>query len=288
MLETRLTPAMRILARLLEEQTGQALAESRLWRIETSLKPVLKANGLRTLDDLVKGIENDPEKRLARAAVNALLNNETSFFRDAHIFQMLARDMLPQLMESIEASGRREKLLRLWCAGCSTGQEAYSLAMLFRNNQERWPGWRLRITATDISSWAVERARAGLFPQIDVQRGLAINDLLRWFEPENEQWRIHGSLREMIEFRTGNLFEEKAAAGTYDIIFCRNVLLYFSPGRKRELFRILSLHSEANSYLLLGAGETVIGYSEDFAASRRFRGTYERIGPRFVRRPSHK
>ncbi len=279
MQDVHLTASMRILAGLLESRTGQVLSENRLWRLETSLRPVLRANGLPSLDALVAAIQADPGGALARAAVNALLNNETSFFRDGHIFDMLAHDLLPALMRAI-GEARRERTLRIWCAGCSTGQEAYSLAMLFRNHQDQWPDWRLRIVATDISTLAVERARSGLFSQIDVQRGLAINDLLRWFEPVGEQWRIHASLREMIDFRVDNLFEDKAPAGFCDIIFCRNVLLYFSPGRKAELFRILARHCEAGSYLLLGAGEAVIGQSTDFVASRRFRGTYERIEPK--------
>lgn len=274
--EVHLTASMRVLAGLLERRTGQVLAESRLWRLETSLKPILRMNRLSSLDELVAAIRGDPGGALERAAVNALLNNETSFFRDAHNFHMVGRGLLPEMMQAVEKSGR-EKVLRLWCAGCSTGQEAYSLAMLFRNNQDRWPGWRMRIVATDISTAALDRAREGLFAQIDVQRGLAINDLLRWFEPVEGRWRIHPSLCEMIDFRVDNLFEGKAVAGTYDIIFCRNVLLYFSPGRKKELFRILSRHSAPGSHLLLGAGETVIGHSDDFIASRRFRGIYERI-----------
>lgn len=284
MQEVHLSASMRVLAGLLESRTGQTLSEGRFWRLETSLKPIVKANGLRDFCALVAAIQTDPRGPLAHAVVNALLNNETSFFRDAHIFRMLARDLLPGLMRRIEIAGR-EKVLHLWCAGCSTGQEAYSLAMLFHNYRDQWPGWRIRITATDISSGAVERARSGLFSQLDVQRGLPINDLLRWFEPADGQWRIHAILRDMVDFRIGNLFENKDSTGTYDMIFCRNVLLYFSPGRKKELLHVLSRHCEAGSYLLLGAGETVIGHTDAFVASRSFRGTYERVGSALFKVP---
>ncbi|TNE41041.1 MAG: protein-glutamate O-methyltransferase CheR [Sphingomonadales bacterium] len=276
--ELRLTPSMRILAGLLEIRTGQTLSENRFWRIETLLRPIVRSNRLRGLDDLVAAIQADPAGPLARAVVDALLNNETSFFRDEYLFRMVSHDLIPALMEEVRASGR-EKHLRLWCAGCSTGQEAYSLAMLFRDHQARWPGWKMQIVATDISNEAVERAREGLFSQIDVQRGLPIGSLLRWFQPEGDQWRIDGALREMIDFRVGNLFEDGGPLGRFDMIFCRNVLLYFSPGRKRELFHVLSRHCGEGGYLLLGAGETVIGHSNDFVASRRFRGAYERARP---------
>ena len=274
MLELRLTPSTRVLAGLLESRTGQTLSENRFWRIETLLRPIVRSNRLRGLDDLVAAIQADPGGPLARAVVDALLNNETSFFRDEYLFRMVSHELIPALMEQIRASGR-EKVLRLWCAGCSTGQEAYSLAMMFRDHQDRWPDWKMQIVATDISNRAVEQADKGLFSQIAVQRGLPIGDLLRWFEPEGDQWRINRTLREMIDFRVGNLFEDVGAPGRFDMIFCRNVLLYFSPGRKKELFHVLSRHCGEGGYLLLGAGETVIGHSDDFVASRRFRGAYE-------------
>ncbi|MGD9812012.1 MAG: protein-glutamate O-methyltransferase CheR [Sphingobium sp.] len=272
-----LTPAMRMLASTLEARTGQILSESRLWRLETSLKPVLRANGLRTLDHLAAKIEAEPNGVLAVDAVNALLNNETSFFRDAHIFRLLAEELLPGQMERIMAEGRHKKQLRIWCAGCSTGQEAFSLAMMFRNRMENWPGWRLQILATDVSRAAIDRARSGLVPQMEVQRGLPINDLLRWMEPDGDQWRVSSELRQMIDFRVDNLCAPSAPSGDYDLIFCRNVLLYFNGERKKQIFSLLARHCAINGYLLLGAGETVIGHTDDFVASQRFRGTYQRI-----------
>lgn len=277
MLEAGLTPAMRVLADLLESRTGQKLSEARRWRIETSLKPVLKAHRLSSLDSLAAAILADAGGALAQAAVDALLNNETCFFRDAQLFRMVADDLFPALMAA-DGRGRRERTLHLWCAGCSTGQEAYSLAMLFRTHQDRWPDWRLRITATDISAEAIGRARQGLFSQNEVQRGLPINELLRWFEPSGDQWRIDPSLREMIDFRAANLFDERPPAHPYAAVFCRNVLLYFSGERKSRLLDILSRALDSGGYLLLGAGETVIGQRSQFVASHQFRGVYERIG----------
>lgn len=278
MLEFGLGPGMRLLAGLLESRTGQTLSEGRRWRLETSLRPVLKAHGLADLDGLVAAIMADRDGPLAQAAVDALLNNETCFFRDAHMFRMVANELFPALMAA-ESKGREQKTLHLWCAGCSTGQEAYSLAMLFQNHQARWPGWRLRILATDISTEAIARARTGLFPQGEVQRGLPINDLLRWFEPDGEQWRIHQTLRDMIDFRVENLFDDQSPRGPYRLVFCRNVLLYFSTERKDRLLEILSRHLVGGGHLLLGAGETVIGQRSEFMASHRFRGAYERSEP---------
>lgn len=279
MKEGQQSPSMRILADLLESRTGQALSHNRLWRIETSLKPLLQHNGLNSLDELAYTVGRNKTGPLAVQCVDALLNNETSFFRDLRLFQMLAQDLLPDLVRRAEEAGRR-RLLRVWCAGCSTGQEAYSVAMLFANGMDRWQDWRLQILATDVSDTAVERARSGLFSQMDVQRGLAINDLLRWMTPQDSQWRIAKRLSDMIEFRVDNLLSPGGADEEYDIIFCRNVLLYFHPDRKKAIFDRLALCSRPGGYLLLGAGETVIGHTEHFAASARYRGAYERVGPR--------
>lgn len=268
---------MRILADLLESRTGQTLSHDRLWRIETSLKPLLQQKGFKSLDDLAQAVDRDRAGALAIQCVDALLNNETSFFRDPRLFQMLVQDLLPDLVRRAEEAGRR-RILRVWCAGCSTGQEAYSVAMLFANGMDRWQGWRLRILATDISDTAIERARSGLFSQMDVQRGLAINDLLRWMTPQDSQWRIDRRLCDMIEFRVDNLLSPGWNGEEHDLIFCRNVLLYFHPDRKKAIFDRLARSSGPAGYLLLGAGETVIGHTEHFAASSRYRGVYERVG----------
>lgn len=267
----RLTGAMRVLAGLLQARTGQFLSENRMWRLETSLKPLLRAHALSTLEELVDMLLANGDGPLADQVVDALLNNESSFFRDQHVFQTIAREMLPHL-----AANRRDKTLRIWCAGCSTGQEAYSLAMLLRKDPVVWKGWRTSILATDISSAVIARAKSGIYSQMDVQRGLAINDLLRWFETAGDNWRISEELRRIVDFRVDNLFECQAPHGYYDLIFCRNVLLYFSPEMRKQVFSRLAQYCTPGGLLLLGAGETVIGQTDDFVASTQFRGVYQR------------
>jgi chemotaxis protein methyltransferase CheR len=268
------TGTTRVLAGLLESRTGQILSENRLWRIETSLKPVLRANGLSNPDELVSRLLLGEDRSLVDQVVSALLNNESSFFRDIQTFDMLYRDLLPHI-----SATRTEKALRIWCAGCSTGQEAYSLAMQIRKDATRWQGWRVQILATDVSGAAIDRAKSGLFSQIDVQRGLAINDLLRWFEPVGDDWRVSEELRRMIEFRVDNLLEPKIPRGHYDLILCRNVLLYFSQEMRRKVFDGLAEYSKVGGHLVLGAGETVMGQTDAFIASREQRGSYERRVP---------
>lgn len=269
--EAAFTSAMRVLASLLESRTGQILSESRMWRIETALKPVLRANGLEDLEALVQRLLSGLERQLSDDVVNALLNNESSFFRDLQMFQMINRELLPNIQAT-----RPDKVVRIWCAGCSTGQEAYSLAMQFRKDAEKWKGWRISILATDISTAAIARAQSGIFSQIDVQRGLPINDLLAWFEPVGDDWKVNDALRRMVDFRTDNLLEPKIPGGHFDLILCRNVLLYFSLEMRRKVFDRLAQYSRSGTFLLLGAGETVIGQTDEFVSSRDFRGSYER------------
>ncbi|PHQ63785.1 MAG: protein-glutamate O-methyltransferase [Sphingobium sp.] len=263
--------AARILSGLLEARTGQILSEGRAWRMETALRPVLRAHGLEDMDALTARLVRENDDRLEKAVINALLNNESSFFRDLQMFDMVQRQILPHLHDQ-----RSDHTLRIWSAGCSTGQEAYSLAIQLRNAWSRWNGWRIEILATDISSSAIEQARSGIYSQMDVQRGLAIGDLIKWFEPHGDDWRASPELRRMIDFRQDNLFDAREAHGEYDLLLCRNVLLYFTPARRQAVLKLLGRHSHAGSVLLLGAGETVIGQGDDFIAHPEFRGSYAR------------
>lgn len=263
--------AARILSGLLEARTGQILSQGRAWRMETALRPVMRAHGIADMDELASRLLRKGDARLESDAVNALLNNESSFFRDLQIFDMIHRQILPAIQ-----ADRPDRTLRIWSAGCSTGQEAYSLAIRLRNDAARWSGWRIEILASDISTAAIDQARSGIFSQMDVQRGLAVGDLIKWFEPAGEDWRASPELRRMIDFRHDNLFDAKAPTGAYDLLLCRNVLLYFTPERRQAVLQLLARHSHARSVLLLGAGETVIGHGDDFTAHPEFRGGYAR------------
>lgn len=263
--------AVRIMSGLLEARTGQLLSESRAWRVETALKPVLRAHGLADIEALAQRLVRRRDPALEEDVVNALLNNESSFFRDPKLFEMIERQVLPHIRAI-----RPDRTLRIWSAGCSTGQEAYSIAMQLRREPDSWQGWRIEIMATDISTAAIGRARSGLFSRMDVQRGLAVGDMLHWFEPVGDDWRARDELRRMIDFSTDNLFAPRWPRGQYDLILCRNVLLYFTPQRRQAVLRLLARHSHAGTVLLLGAGEAVIGQSEDFAAHPDFRGAYGR------------
>lgn len=265
------TGAARILSGLLEARTGQIVSEARAWRMETALRPLLRDHGLADIDELATRLLGKGDSRLEGDVIDALLNNESSFFRDTHTYDMIHRQILPRIH-----ADRQDRTLRIWSAGCSTGQEAYSLAIRLRNDAAKWKGWRIEILATDISGTAIAQARSGVFSQMDVQRGLTVNDLIKWFEPQGDNWCAHPELRRMIEFRQDNLFDAHAPSGAYDLLLCRNVLLYFTPQRRQAVLGLLARHTHPQSVLLLGAGETVIGQGDDFTTHPDFRGGYMR------------
>jgi chemotaxis protein methyltransferase CheR len=211
--------ALTYLATLLEQRTGQQIGPNRLWRVETVLKSLLKAHGFADLGALVAALQSGRALGLTDAVVEALLNNETFFFRDAAVFDQLRSRLLDQLRASRAASKR----LTIWCAGCSTGQEAYSLAMMFADDPARWQGWTIDITATDVSEAALAKARSGFYSQFEIQRGLPVTSMLRWFDQVGQDWRVKRELARYLRFRRHNLL--MAQTGRFDLILCRNVLL---------------------------------------------------------------
>ena len=264
----------RILAGLLEARTGQQLTMSRRWRLETALSAILRERGIATLDELITILVMGKEPSLSQKVVEALLNNETYFFRDRSPFDMLQRVALPELAQRRQNTQR----LKIWSAGCATGQETYSLAMLFAEEAEKWAGWTIDILGTDVSTSCVDRARRGIYSQFEVQRGLGIQQTIKWFEECPDGWRAVETVRKPVRFQEHNLLEPAPHPGGFDIVLCRNVLLYLSPDKKTLAFdRIASAMAE-DGWLMLGAGETVIGQTNKLGADVNARGLYRLVG----------
>jgi len=264
----------RILAGLLEARTGQQLTMSRRWRIETALSSLLRERNIATLDELITILVMGKEPSLSQSVVEALLNNETYFFRDRSPFDLLSRHALLDLAQRRESA----KHLRIWSAGCSTGQEVYSLAMLFAEEPEKWRGWTIDILGTDVSTQCIDRARAGTYTQFEVQRGLGINQMIKWFEESADGWRAVEALRKPVRFQVHNILEQPPHPGGFDIVLCRNVLLYLSPEKKALAFERLVSSMAADGWLMLGAGETVIGQTTKLGADINARGLYRLVG----------
>jgi len=264
--------AVNVLATLLERATGQQLLPGRHWRIETALGPLLRQHNLSSLTALAGAASMAPDGALAAEVVEALLNHETSFFRDPEPFRLLVGNGL----DALRARRAGSRCLTLWSAGCATGQELYSLAMALAADPERWAGWQLRLTGTDISGGAIAKARDGRFTHFEVQRGLPITDLVRHFDADHEQWRIKPELRQITSFARHNLLDPPPARG-FDVILCRNVLLYFAPRRQKAVLERLREAIAPDGLLMLGAGETVLGHGDLFRVDPELRGLYRPV-----------
>jgi chemotaxis protein methyltransferase CheR len=260
----------RILAGLLEARTGQQLTMNRRWRLETALSALMRQRGIASIDELITILVMGKEPGLAGQVVEALLNNETYFFRDRAPFDLLARAALPQLQQR-RASSKR---IKIWSAGCSTGQEVYSLAMMFAEEPLKWAGWTIDILGTDVSGSAVERARSGTYSQFEVQRGLAITQMIKWFDETPDGWRANEALRRTIRFQEHNLLEAPPHPGDFDIVLCRNVLLYLNQETRTKAFDRLASAMANDGWFMLGAGETVIGQTRRLTADKDARGLY--------------
>ncbi len=261
--------ALRALAELLTSETGQEIAQSRVWRIETALRPLMKELGLADLSQLVERINAGGDRSVRMRAVDAMLNHETSFFRDLPVFQALEHDILPALQRQAKS-----KSLRIWSVGCSTGMEPYSIAMMIMRMGALWSGWKISIVATDVSPLSIDNARKGRFAQMEVQRGLSIDDLLRWFEPTGEEWEIAAEIRKMVHFQTDDILRPTLPPEPFDLILCRNVMLYFPEAARVKACANLERYAKPGAYLVLGAGETLVGCRSAFSLNADMRCAY--------------
>lgn len=261
--------AMQLFSSLLEARTGQRIEPGRLWRIEASLRPLMASNGIEDFDTLAARLAEPGGQALAQATVDALLNNETYFFRDTEAFRQLTGNVLDRM----ERARVERKRLRIWSAGCSTGQELYSIAITLAEHGSRWDGWSLDLIGTDISRTAIDRARDGCYSQFEIQRGLPARQMIAWFEQQGDRWCANRRLRDMVTFRQHNILDG-APPGFFDLILCRNVLFYLPAANRRIALDRLARALAPDGALMLGAGETVLGYSESFTIGPEARGLY--------------
>lgn len=252
--------SLQVIADLLAEHTGQQLTECRRWRVSTALSRVFRERGISNVDQLACLLAGPEDRGLVQDVVEALLNNETYFFRDKPTFDQLSSDILPQLAERRAA----EKSLRIWCAGCSTGQEVHSIAIQFAEQSRRWQGWNIEILGTDISAKAVSAARCGHYSQFEVQRGLSVQQMLAHFDETASGWQIHMESPAHLRFQRHNVLDQPPSKTRFDLILCRNVLLYFDPETRRTAFNRLHEGLSDDGFLMLGAGETVVGQTDLF------------------------
>ena len=257
------------LCKLLKDQSGLALAGDKQYLVESRLLPLARKTGLASLADLVAKLR-DGEGRLAVEVVHAMTTNESFFFRDKIPFDHFRDTIMPALLEARAA----ERRIRIWCAAAATGQEPYSLAICLKDMKDQLAGWRVEILGTDLSTAVLEKAKTGLYTQFEVQRGLPIQVLVKHFAQIGEMWQIAADIRAMVQYRPLNLLSDFVYLGAFDLIFCRNVLIYFDQDTKVAVLNRLARVTAPHGYLVLGAAETVVGLTDAFKPVPDRRGLY--------------
>jgi chemotaxis protein methyltransferase CheR len=245
------------IAAAVKARSGLSLGADKGYLVEARLEPILKRRALPNLMSLADRIRVDPA--LEREVVEAMTTNETLFFRDGRPFDHMRDVLLPRL----HATRPRGARLRIWSAAASTGQEAYSLAMLISEMGPALAGRMVDIVGTDIAREPLQRAEQGLYSQFEVQRGLPARLLVKYFTKEDGGWRINRPLRDMVQFREWNLLSDLSGLGRFDIVFCRNVLIYFDQPTKARTLQAVSRVLGEDGTLYLGGAETILGMDGD-------------------------
>jgi chemotaxis protein methyltransferase CheR len=257
-------------ADLVKARSGIVLTPEKAYLIESRLTPLARTRGHKDLDALIVALRGN-EPGLVEAVVEAMTTNESLFFRDQRPFEQFRRLVLPKLLQARGTS----RTIRIWSAACSSGQEPYSLAMLLSEEAPKLAGWTVEILGTDLSKAMVERARAGSYSQFEVQRGMPPAMLARHFTRNGDKWNASAALKSMLRFRTFNLLDDPSALGTFDVVLCRNVLIYFDQATKGRILDRISGRLTAEGTLYLGGSETVFGITERFEPIPGERGIYQ-------------
>jgi chemotaxis protein methyltransferase CheR len=266
-------PDYEYLRKLLKDSSGLDLSADKQYLIESRLLPLARKCGLSGISELVQKMKSGSAGIIVQV-VEAMTTNETFFFRDKVPFDHFRDSIVPEILKA--RAGRKN--IRIWCAAGSTGQEPYSLAMCLKEMNSALAGWRIEILATDLSQEVLEKSKAGIYSQFEVQRGLPIQMLVKYFKQIGEFWQVNAEIRAMVQHRQLNLLHDFSQLGTFDVIFCRNVLIYFDQDTKINIFNRLARTIEPDGFLALGAAETVVGLTDVFKPHPERRGLYRPTG----------
>jgi len=265
-----MTPAdFDFMAKLLKERSGLILGADKTYLLESRLMPLARRRGFKGLDELIGALRQGNEK-LAFEVTDAMTTNESFFFRDGKPFEQFQKVVLPHLLKTRAA----QKKFRIWCAASSSGQEPYSLAMILKENAAQLAGWTCEIVGTDISTEMLEKAKAGVYSQFEVQRGLPITHLVKYFKKTDENWTVDPAIRAAVTYKNWNLLEDLKPLGQFDVVFCRNVLIYFDTLTKTDVLERICRQMTEDGVLYLGGAETVLGISDRFKPIVGERGIY--------------
>jgi len=260
------------LATLVKDRSGLVLTPDKSYLLESRLMPVARKRGMKGLEDLVASMRTRMDNMLADEITEAMTTNESFFFRDIKPFDIFRDIVLPNALKKRAST----KKLRIWCAAASSGQEPYSLGMLLKEAGPKLAGWKIEIIGTDISKDILNKAREGIYSQFEVQRGLPVQLLVKYFKKKDDMWQVDDAIRSMVQYKEFNLLESMQSFGTFDIVFCRNVLIYFDQPTKSDVLSRMSRQMAEDAVLYLGGAETVLGISDEFQPVKGLRGVYEK------------
>lgn len=269
------TEDFEFIANFLKQRSGLALTQEKMYLIESRLQPIARAQNCKDLAELIARLRtNAASTALQTEIVEAMTTNESSFFRDTKPFDHFVKIVIPRLRESNPGLNT----VRIWSAACSTGQEPYSLAMTFKEEETKLPGLRCDILATDIADKVIDRAVKGLYSQFEVQRGLPIQLLIKYFKqlPDN-MWELHEPIRRMVRFRNVNLLAPLLGMGQFEIIFCRNVLIYFDEKTKSDVLDRMADLLVPGGFLFLGSAESVLGLTKRYKSVEGANGLFTKL-----------
>lgn len=270
-----MTPdSFNFLAGLVKARSGIVLTADKGYMLETRLGAMMRREGLPSIDALALRLRAPRAEALIAEMVEALTTNESSFFRDGKPFDHLKK-LLPKLVAARPAG----QAIRIWSAACSSGQEAYSVAILAAELGAALAGRRVEILGTDLSQEMLQRARDGIFTQFEVQRGLPVQMLVKYFRQDGTRWQVVPELRAMVRWQAFNLLEDPRGLGRFDVVFCRNVLIYFDAPTKSRVLAALAGQVAADGVVYLGGAETVLGLTDRLVPAPGERGVYEPTRP---------
>jgi chemotaxis protein methyltransferase CheR len=264
-----------LLSKLIKDRSGLTLTKDKAYLLESRLLPVARKWNLKSLDELVMRLRTRSEAGLVRDVVEAMTTNESFFFRDIKPFDQFKQVVLPYLLQARGAS----RTIKVWSAACSSGQEPYTLSMMLKEERQKLIGWNVDILATDLSTEILAKAQAGLYSQFEVQRGLPIQLLVKYFKQAGDRWQIDSAIREMVRYRPFNLLDDLSGLGQFDVIFCRNVLIYFDQPTKQMVLERMAKQLAPDGFLYLGGAETVVGITDKFQPMANHRGIYHHANP---------
>ncbi len=263
------TEDFNFISRLLKMKSGIVISEDKTYLVDCRLTPLSRKLNFASLDDLLTALKQGVAG-IEKQVIDAMTTNESLFFRDIKPFDLFRNVVMPYLLKT----RADKKRIRIWSNACSSGQEAYSLCMILKDFQKELEGWTIDIVGTDLSTEIINKAKSGLYTQFEVQRGLPIQMLIKHFTKVGEMWQINPEIRDMVQYKEFNLLSDFSSLGFFDVVFCRNVLLYFGKEDKVSIFDKISKVSNKDCFLFLGGAETIFGFTNKFKALAKLRGIY--------------